>query len=89
MKRSCQRHTGLRLTGLAHDLVGSDAVRAQQHALGPPDMLVGGVASRASAARRRRLAGLRVMESGSHALDSHVSSSPGIPYEIQMSDLIH
>jgi hypothetical protein len=28
--------TGLRLAGLAHDLVGADAIGAQQHDLGPP-----------------------------------------------------
>ena len=33
-------HTGFRLAGLAHDLIGADAVRAQQDNLGPPDMLM-------------------------------------------------
>ena len=36
--------TGFGLAGLAHDLVGADAVPAQQHDLGPPNVLVGGVA---------------------------------------------
>src|SRR3984957_12334502 len=46
----------------AHDLIGTNTVRAQQDDLSPPDMLVRGVAVRASAFRRRRSAGLRVME---------------------------
>ncbi len=63
MKRSCQRHTGLRLAGLAHDLVRADAVRAQPgRSLARQTCLVSALRSRASAARRRRSAGLRVME---------------------------
>src|SRR6185437_6662270 len=55
--------TGLRFAGLTHDLVGTDAVRAQQHDLGTPDMLMRRFAlSLASAARRRRSADLRVMD---------------------------
>jgi hypothetical protein len=83
-------HTGLRLAGLAHDLVGADAVRAQQDDLGPPDMLVRRVAI---PRQRRQTAAISGLESdgnsGSHGPDSHVSSPPGIPYGIQMSDLIH
>jgi hypothetical protein len=33
-------HTGLRLAGPAHDLVGADAIGAQQDDLGTPDLLV-------------------------------------------------
>ena len=33
-------HTGFRLAVLAHDLIGADAVGAQQNDLGPPDMLM-------------------------------------------------
>ena len=55
-------HAGLRLSSPPHDLMGADAVRAQQNNLGAPDMLMRRVGSRASAARRRRSLGLRVME---------------------------
>src|SRR4029077_12772779 len=33
-------HTGLRLAGPAHNLIGADTVCAQQDDLGPPDMLM-------------------------------------------------
>jgi hypothetical protein len=33
-------HTSLRFANLAHDLIGADAVRAQQNDLGAPDMLM-------------------------------------------------
>ena len=36
--------TGLRFAGPAHDLIGADALGAQQHDLSPPDVLVRGVA---------------------------------------------
>ena len=83
-------HTGFRLAGLAHDLIGADAVSAQQDNLGPPDMLMRCIAiSRES----QQAAAISRLESdgnsGSHASDSHVSSPPGIPSGIQMSDLIH
>ena len=82
-------HASLRLAGLAHDLIGADAVRAQQDDLGPPDMLVRCVAI---PRERGQTAAISRLESdgnsGSHAPDSHVSSPPGIPYGIQMSDLI-
>ena len=47
---------GLRLAGPAHDLVGAEPVGRQQHDLGPPDVLLGGVAiphQRLEAARGR------------------------------------
>ena len=37
-------HTGLRLAGPPHDLIGANSIRAQQDDLSPPDMLVRGVA---------------------------------------------
>src|ERR1700738_592663 len=37
-------HAGLRLSSPPHDLVGANAVRAQQNDLGAPDMLMRGVA---------------------------------------------
>jgi len=83
-------HTGLRLAGPAHDLIGANTVRAQKDDLSRQTCLCGVLRSRASAFRRRRSAGLRVMEiSGSHAPDSHAFRSLGIPSGIQMSDAIH
>src|ERR1700733_13602034 len=80
-------HTGLRLAGPAHDLMGANTVRAQQDDLRPPDMLV-----RAVAVLRQHLQTAAVGRlksdgnSGSHAPDSHAFSSRGIPSRIQMSD---
>ena len=83
-------HTGLRLAGLAHDLIGADAVCAQQDDLGPPDMLVRRVAIPHERGQTAAISGLESDgNSGSHAPDSHVSSPSGIPSGIQMSDLIH
>ena len=83
-------HTGLRLAGLAHDLIGADAVRAQQDDLGPPDMLMRCVAIPRERCQTAAISGLESDgNSGSHAPDSHVSSPAGIPSGIQMSDLIH
>ena len=83
-------HTGLRLAGPAHDLIGADAVRAQQDDLGPPDMLMRGVAIPRERCQTAAISGLESDgNSGSHAPDSHASSPPGIPSGIQMSDLIH
>ena len=73
-------HTGLRLAGPAHDLIGADAVRAQQDDLSPPDMLVRGVAiprERLQAAAIRRLESDG--NSSSHAPDSHALRSAGNP----------
>jgi hypothetical protein len=83
-------NTGLRLAGLAHDLVGADAVRAQQDDLGAPDMLVRSIAiprDRLEAAAAGGLEGNR--NSSSHAPDSHEDWSRGIPSGIQVSDAIH
>ena len=83
-------HTGLRLAGPAHDLIGANTVRAQQDDLSPPDMLVRGVAI---PRERLQTAAIGRLESdgnsGSHAPDSHASSQLGIPSRIQMSDAIH
>ena len=82
--------TGLRFAGLTHDLVGADAVRAQQHDLGTPDMLMRRVAI---SRERSQTATISSLEgdgySGSHAPNSHRSSPSGIPSGIQMSELIH
>src|SRR5665213_1943077 len=82
--------TGLRFARLAHDLVGADAGRAQQHDLGTPDMLMRRVAI---SRERSQTATISRLEddgySGSHAPDSHRSSPSRIPSGIQMSELIH
>ncbi len=83
-------HTGFRLAGLAHDFIGADAVRAQQDNLGSPDMLMRCIAIPRERGQTAAISGLESDgNSRSHAPDSHVSSPPGIPSGIQMSDLIH
>ena len=73
-------HTGLRLAGPAHDLIGANTVRAQQDDLSSPDMLVRGVAI---PRQRLQTAAVSRLESdgnsGSHAPDSHASSPAGNP----------
>src|SRR3979490_2085154 len=82
-------HTGLRLAGPAHNLIGADTVCAQQDDLGPPDMLMRRVAIPRD---RGQTAAINRLESngnsGSHAPDLHATSRTGIPSRIQMSDLI-
>ena len=83
-------HTGLRLAGPAHDLIGANIVRAQQDDLSPPDMLVRGVAIPRECLQTAAIGRLESDgNSGSHAPDSHASSQLGIPSRIQMSDAIH
>jgi len=83
-------HTGLRLAGPAHNLIGADTVCAQQNDLGPPDMLMRRVAIPRD---RGQTAAINRLESngnsGSHAPDLHATSPTGIPSRIQMLDLIH
>ena len=82
--------TGLRLAGLAHDLVGADAIGAQQHDLGPPDMLLRRIAVPRERLQTATITGLESDgNSVSHTPDSHVSSPAGIPPRIQMLDLVH
>jgi hypothetical protein len=82
--------TGFRFAGLAHDLIGPDAIGAQQHNLGPPDMLLCRVSIPGERFQAAAITGLESNgNSGSHGPDSHVSSPTGIPSRIQMSDLIH
>jgi len=81
---------GLGLVGPPLDLVGAVPVRAQQHDLGPPDVLLWGIAIpherlQTEAIRRANSDG----NTGSHAPDSHATGFEGIPSGIQMSDLIH
>ena len=82
--------TGLRFAGPAHDLIGANAVRAQQDNLSPPDMLVAGVAIPRERLQTAAISGLESDgNSSSHAPDSHAASPLGIPSGIQMSDAIH
>src|ERR1700733_15979012 len=71
---------GLRLARPAHDLIGTNTVRAQQNDLRTPDMLVRGVAV---PSQRLQTAAVGRLESngnsGSHAPDSHAFSSREIP----------
>ena len=73
-------HTSLRLAGAAHDLIGADAVDAEQDNLGPPDMLLGGIAvpdqrREATAARRRNVDG----DTGAHPQNSTSEHPPESP----------
>jgi hypothetical protein len=82
--------TGLRFAGPSHDLIGANTVRALQDNLGPPDMLVWGVAIPREHLQTAAISGLESDgNSGSQAPNSHASSSLGIPSGIQMSDAIH
>src|ERR1017187_10939442 len=65
-------HTGLRLAGPAHDLIGANTVRAQQDDLSPPDILVRGVAVPRQRLQTAAISGLESDGySCSHAPDSH------------------
>jgi hypothetical protein len=78
------------LAGPALDLVSAEPVRAQQHDLGSPDLLLSGIAIphkclQPEAIRRANSDG----NADAHAPDSHAIDFNGIPSGIQMSDLIH
>ena len=81
---------GLGLAGPANDLVGAEPVRAQQNNLGPPDLLLRGIAI-----PRQRLQSETIRwcnsdgNTGAHAPESHAIGVNGIPSGIQTSDLIH
>src|SRR5262245_10182131 len=81
---------GLGLTRPAHDLDGAEAARRKQYDLGPPGMLLRGVAV---ADDRLQAAAINGAEgdgdTGAHAAKSHGPSPSGIPSWIQPSDLIH
>ena len=76
-------HTGLRLAGPAHNLIGADTVCAQQNDLGPPDMLMRCVAIPRD---RGQTVAINRLESngnsGSHAPDLHATSPTGISSRI-------
>ena len=60
--------------------MGADAVRAQQNNLGAPDMLMRGVAIPSERCQTAAVTGLETDgNSGSHAPDSHATSSAGNP----------
>ncbi len=83
-------HAGLRFAGPAHDFIGANTVRAQQHDLSPPDMFVRGVAIPYEHRQAAAIGGLESDgNSGSHAPDLHAFGLTGIPSGIQMSDAIH
>jgi hypothetical protein len=83
-------HTGIRLSSPPHDLMGADAVRAQQNDLGAPDMLMLGVAIPSERCQMAAITGLESDgNSGSHASDSLAISPVGIPSRIQTLDLMH
>jgi hypothetical protein len=70
--------------------MGADAVSAQQDDLGPPDMLMWGVAIPRKRCQTAAVTGLESdANTGSHAPDSHATNPVGIPLRIQMLDLIH
>ena len=58
MKRSCRRHTQVVDFLIRRMIMGTDAVRARQNALGTPDMLMQGVAIPSE----RKRAAIRMMQ---------------------------
>ena len=73
-------HAGLRLSSPPHDLMGADAVRAQQNNLRAPDMLMRRVAIPSERCQTAAVTGLESDGNpGSHAPDSHATSSAGNP----------
>ena len=83
-------HTGFRFAGPAHDLVGTDAVGAQQDNLSSPDVLMRRVTIPRERGQAAAISGFESDgNSRSHPPDSHVTSPPGIPNGIQMSGSIH
>jgi hypothetical protein len=73
-------HAGLRLARPAHDRVGAEAIGAEQHDPGPPDVLLGGVAVRDQRLQTATLGGCHTHgDSRAHRPDSHAASPNGIP----------
>ena len=90
MKRSCQRQTQVFDFPVRRMISLVPTIRAQQHDLSPPDMLVWRVAVPREPLQTTAISGLETDgNSGSHAPDSHASGPLGIPSGIQMSDPIH
>ena len=81
---------GLRLAGRPHDLDRAEAIGRKQHDLGPPGMLLGGVAVAEDRCQTAAIgSGKGYGDTGAHAPDSHAVTPSGIPPRIQPSDLIH
>ena len=81
---------GLRLAGPAHDLDRAEAAGRKQHDLGPPGMLLRGVAVADDRLEAAAIDGAKGNgDTGAHAPDSHGPNQAGIPSWIQSSDLIH
>src|SRR3974390_2490422 len=71
-------HTSFRFAGSAHDLIGTDAIRAQQDNLSPPDVLMRRITIPRERGQAAAISGLESDgNSRSHPPDSHVSSPPG------------
>ena len=70
---------GFRSAGLAHDLVGADAVGGQKDDLGPPDMLLGAVAVPGQRFQAAANGGLRVMEIPVRIPQTRTQQSAGNP----------
>ena len=81
---------GLRFAGLPHDLVRAKPGGRQKHDLGPPSVLLGGVAVSDHGAKPHPI-GSRYFDgnASAHAADLHAPRLQGIPPAIQMSELIH
>ena len=81
---------GLRLARPAHDRDRAEAVGAEQHDLGPPDVLLGRVAVADQRLQAAAVGGRDVEgDSGAHAPDSHAAQLAGIPCRTRPSDFIH
>jgi hypothetical protein len=81
---------GFRGAGLAHDLVGADAIGGQKDDLGPPHMLLRAVAVPGHGFQAVANGGCNNQrDSYTHPTDSHAHARHGIPAGIQMSDFIH
>ena len=73
-------NTGLGLSGSSHDRVRADALGAQQHDFGPPNVLLRGVAVLNQGLEPTNIGGRDGERlSSAHRADSHVHSAPGIP----------
>jgi hypothetical protein len=81
---------GLGLACPAHDLDRAEAAGRKQHDLGPPGMLLRGVAVADDRLQAAAIDGAEGDgDTRAHVPDSHSPNPPGIPSWIQPSDLIH
>jgi hypothetical protein len=83
-------NAGLGLAGPAHGLVCADAIAGKQDDLGPPCMLLGGVAILDEGLESSPIAGGNADGNPSaDAAEKHAQRVTGIPIGIQASDFIH